>query len=71
MENERYKLSGLNCGHCVNSVKTALEKLNGVSSVQVNLENQMAEVTFDGAQVSEADFKKAVEEEGFGFLGQE
>ena len=70
MERQTYKLSGLNCGHCVNTVKTALEKIEGVDSVSVDLENQLAEISFESEKTGEKDFKKAVEKEEFGFLGK-
>ncbi len=53
------KIKGMSCQHCVKSTREALEKLDGVSNVQVDLEN--GEATFDGDidmdKVSEAILK--------------
>ncbi len=41
------KVSGMSCGHCSARVKAALEKVEGVTSVEVSLENGQA--TVEGA----------------------
>ena len=41
------KIKGMSCQHCVGSVKAALEKIEGVSSVEVNLDKGEAEYTGD------------------------
>lgn len=38
-------IEGMMCMHCVNHVKTALEKIDGVVSADVNLENKCAVIT--------------------------
>ncbi len=40
------KIKGMSCGHCVNSTKDALEAIEGISNVVVDLEN--GEATYDG-----------------------
>lgn len=41
------KIKGMSCQHCVGSVKDALEKLDGVENVVVDLDK--GEASFDGA----------------------
>ena len=41
-------VEGMMCMHCVAHVKKALEKLDGVTGVEVSLENKTAVVTFNG-----------------------
>ena len=40
------KIKGMSCQHCVGSVKEALEKVDGVSAVEVNLEK--GEASYEG-----------------------
>ncbi len=40
------KIKGMSCGHCVNSTKEALEAIDGIYNVQVDLEK--GEATYDG-----------------------
>jgi Cu+-exporting ATPase len=43
-------VKGMNCGHCVASVKRALEGVAGVTAVAVSLDAAEATVTHDGAE---------------------
>ncbi|MCX8126219.1 MAG: heavy metal translocating P-type ATPase, partial [Dehalococcoidia bacterium] len=60
------RVSGMTCASCAAHVEKALRGLNGVLSVNVNLATEKATVEFDPGQVSMADFKRAVEEAGYG-----
>ncbi|MEG1254262.1 cation transporter [Clostridium sp.] len=61
-------INGMSCKNCVGHVKTALEGLNGVTSVEVNLEGKYAVV-----ETSETDavLKETIEEEGYDVVGIE
>jgi len=63
---EKIDVSGMNCGHCVNAVTKALEKIEGVSSAMVSLEDSMAEVTFEDGMVDLTTLKDAIIAKGFG-----
>ncbi len=39
------KITGMSCGHCVASVTKALNDIDGITDVQVNLENGEATYT--------------------------
>ncbi len=56
------KIKGMSCQHCVKSTKDALEKIEGISNVQVDLEK--GEATFDGEVASEI-IKEAIVKIGF------
>ena len=56
------KISGMMCQNCVKAVKGALEKVPGVTAVEVSLENKTAVVSGD---VNDAQLKTAVEDIGF------
>ena len=57
-------IEGMSCGHCVNHVKEALSELNGVTSVDVNLDSKSA-VIEAAEDVKDADIKFAVEDAGY------
>lgn len=58
-------IKGMTCMGCVNSVKTVLEKLPGVTKVTVALEEAQATIEHQAASSSIEDFKRAIEEAGF------
>ena len=57
-------ITGMMCNHCVAHVKKALESVDGVSSVNVSLENNNATVTL-AHPVDDATIAKAVTDEGY------
>jgi copper chaperone len=58
-------IKGMSCIGCVNSVKNVLEKISGVSSVEVSLENAQAIIQHDTTLTNNDTFKKAIEGAGF------
>ena len=60
-------IEGMTCEHCVNHVKEALSKLNGVISVNVNLDSKSA-VIEALEDVKDEDIKAAVDEVGYEVL---
>lgn len=58
-------VKGMTCGHCEQSVKGALEALNGVTAVHVYLSTGKVEVTYDENQVTLTEMHEAVEEQGY------
>ena len=56
------KIKGMSCQHCVGSTKDALEKLDGISNVSVDLE--AGEATYEG-EVSEKEVAQAITAIGF------
>jgi copper chaperone len=65
MTQKVFDVEGMSCSHCVKAVTGAVEKLDGVTKVQVELEKKTAAVEFDPAKVSEAAIRAAIEEEGY------
>ncbi|MBB6216769.1 copper ion binding protein [Anaerosolibacter carboniphilus] len=57
-------IEGMSCGHCVNHVKNALEEIEGVSSVVVDLQGKNALVELSKDVACEI-LKGAVEEAGY------
>ncbi|QHE53455.1 copper chaperone CopZ [Pontibacillus sp. HMF3514] len=56
---------GMTCGHCEKAVKGALEELNGVQGVEVHLDSNRVDVTYDDVYVSKEQMKSAIEEQGY------
>jgi mercuric transport protein len=59
------KVDGMACNGCVNKVKTSLEKVDGVKSAEVLLDNHSAVVVYDDSKTNEEAIKTAVNSAGF------
>ena len=60
----KIKVEGMMCMHCVAHVKSALEKLDGVTNVNVTLETGLAEIT-TSKEISDEQIKTAIEDSGY------
>ena len=65
MEQQTLNIQGMSCQMCVKHVTKALSELDGVSAVDVSLENNNANVTYDPSVVGLAEFKVAVADAGY------
>ena len=65
MQTQTLDVKGMTCGHCKMSVEGALEKLDGVSVVEVDLNTGKVEVSYDESKVSLDNMKEAVEDQGY------
>lgn len=65
MQNVTLNVQGMSCGHCVKAVESSVNELNGIESVNVNLEDAKVTVAFDDAQVSVAQIKETIEDQGY------
>lgn len=65
METIQLNIQGMTCNGCVNSVKNVLQKIPGVASVEVSLEQNRATVTYNPGQANPAQLKAAVEDAGY------
>ncbi|WP_343419024.1 heavy metal translocating P-type ATPase [Candidatus Flexifilum breve] len=61
-------ITGMTCASCVRNVERAINKAPGVLSVNVNLANEKATVTYLPGAVRRPDLIKAVEASGYGVL---
>ncbi|MFO7261122.1 MAG: cation transporter [bacterium] len=59
------KITGMHCAHCVQAVKGALEKLDGVRSAEVDLSAGRAQVEYDETRVTPGQLVGAVMDEGY------
>ncbi|MBF0709518.1 MULTISPECIES: copper chaperone CopZ [Bacillales] len=65
MEQTTLKIEGMTCDHCKAAVTTALQELEGVSEVNVNVEEGTAKVSYNASSVSVSEMNEAVEEQGY------
>ena len=65
METEVIKVKGMTCMGCVNSVKNVLEKMPGVDSAEVSLEQKQVTVQYNAATTKPDQFKNAIKGAGF------
>lgn len=63
MAQERINIEGMSCGHCVSRVQLALEGLDGVSDVSVDLSGAL--VSYDEGKLGMRDIVIAVEDAGY------
>jgi copper chaperone len=57
------KVEGMSCNHCVMAVKRALKGLDGVGTVEVDLEN--GKVTVVGEALKDDAMKEAIDDAGY------
>lgn len=57
-------IEGMQCNHCKMSVEKALNSVDGVTSVEVNLEEKKA-IIETNANIDENKIREVIEEEGF------
>jgi len=64
MATSTYTVTGMTCGHCISSVKTEIGKIDGVTSVDVDLATGAVRVD-SAAPLAAADIAAAVDEAGY------
>lgn len=61
-------VDGMSCNNCAKHVKNALEELDGVNEVIVNLDNKNAEISYQG-DIDEKLIRDAINEAGYEYNG--
>ena len=64
MATQTYTVTGMTCSHCVNSVSSEINKISGVTDVEVDLATGAVTVTSD-QPVDDAAVAAAVDEAGY------
>ncbi|ODA16076.1 copper-binding protein [Geobacillus thermoleovorans] len=59
------QVQGMTCGHCKAAVTNALQALDGVSRVEVHLQEGTVDVEYDETKVSVEKLKEVIEEQGY------
>lgn len=63
IEQRTYSVPGVSCGHCRAAVTAEIEKLAGVSSVDVDLETKRVAVA--GTELDDDAVRAAIDEAGY------
>ncbi len=58
-------VDGMSCGHCKMNVTKALSGLDGVKSVDVNLDTKQVKILFDESKLSQDTLEGAIAEIGY------
>ncbi len=59
-------ITGMTCAACVKRIERSLSKVSGVQKADVNLATERATIEYNPAVTNKTEFKKAVEEIGYG-----
>lgn len=65
MKKSTLEITGMNCGHCVNAIETALNQKEGIANVKVNLKKGTAQVKYDESVHSTDDLIAVVANAGY------
>ena len=60
MKKEQYKITGMTCASCANSVNKTVSQLDGVTDANVNLVSETLTVSFDEEKVKASDIKGCI-----------
>jgi copper chaperone len=71
MKNIVFKIEGMNCDACANTIKTLVEKEPGVQMVSVSYSERQARVLFDPKSIEEEHLVNAIQRPGFRVVGRE
>ena len=59
----------ISCMHCKMAIEGAVQRLEGVDSVQVDVPSKSVDVIFDDGSLSREDIEAAIEDEGYEVAG--
>ncbi|MEP7145553.1 MAG: heavy metal translocating P-type ATPase, partial [bacterium] len=60
-----FDVIGMDCTSCAKSIKTYLEKLNGIANAEINYASESGEVTYDPALISREVIQKNIKNLGY------
>lgn len=62
MTKKIFAVSGMKCVHCKANVENAIQALDGVTSVEANIDEKNVAVDYDDAKLTPEQIKEAVED---------
>lgn len=65
MSNVVLNVKGMSCGHCVKAVEGSVGKLEGVSSVKVDLDAATVAVDYNSEAVTVEKIKETIDDQGY------
>jgi len=69
MTQQTLNVEGMTCGHCVETVTKAVSSLDGVDTVDVDLEKKEVKVDFDESKIGIPDIKAKIASAGYEVVG--
>jgi len=66
-----FKIEGMNCDACANTIKTLVEKEPGVQMASVSYCDRQARVLFDPKSIDEDRLVSTIQKPGFRVVGRE
>jgi copper chaperone CopZ len=71
MKTTVFKIEGMNCGACANTIKTLVEKEPGVQMASVSYSDRQARILFDPKSIEEEHLVDTIQKPGFRVVGRE
>lgn len=65
MQSKTFHVPNISCKHCTMRIEKTLHSMNGVASVNAEVETKKVTVTWDEAQTSWNDLRAALEKIGY------
>ncbi len=69
MKSATFKIEGMNCDHCANTIKTLVEKQPGVQMATVSFDEGQARVLYDPQEIGDDRLVAVIQEPGFKVVG--
>lgn len=64
-----FKVEGMSCNHCKQSIEGAVRALEGVTGAAVDLEQNQVEVTFNPQTIKKEELQSAISNAGYRVVG--
>jgi copper chaperone CopZ len=71
MKTTTFKIEGMNCDACANTIKSLVEKESGVRMASVSFSERQARVLYDPNAVREDDLVEVIQRPGFRVVARE
>jgi copper chaperone len=71
MKTAIFKIEGMNCDACANTIKSLVEKEPGVRMASVSFSDRQARVLYDPQSVQEDHLVDTIQKPGFRVVGRE
>jgi copper chaperone len=71
MKTTVFKIEGMNCDACANTIKNLVEREPGVRMVSVSFDERQARVLYDPQSIRKERLVETIQKPGFRVIGQE
>jgi len=71
MKTTIFRIEGMNCDACANTIKTLVEREPGVQMASVSYSERQARVLFDPKSIEEEHLVNTIQKPGFRVVGRE